>query len=138
MGTYHAPLDPVEQDLAAAQLDDIAVSYQGKPWAVWKGIVLRWHIEAVASARAEAWIPGMAGPQDPVVEEALSRFYRHHMRLTISHLRAENLDLRRMLVDAAACARFYACGATDAGEHARRLLAALDPTDATAKVGQSH
>jgi len=138
MGTYEAPLDPVERDLAAAQLDDIAVVYQGKPWAVWKDIVLRWHIEAIASARAEAWIPGMAASQDPVVEETLSRFYRHHMRLTISHLKAENLDLRRRLVEAVACARFYASGGTDAGERARNLLAALVPDDAMAKVAQSH
>jgi len=138
MGTYQAPLDPVERDLAAAQLDDIAVVYQGKPWAAWKDIVLRWHIEAIASARAEAWIPGMASSKDPVVEETLSRFYRHHMRLTISHLKAENLDLRRRLVDAVACARFYASGASDAGERARSMLAALAPDDAVMKAGQSH
>ncbi|SRR5712691_3804807 len=138
MGTHYTPLDPVERDLASAQLDDLAVVYEGKPWAVWKDIVLRWHFEAVANARAEAWIPGMAGSQDPVIEETLNRFYRHHMRLTISHLKAENLYLRRRLVDAVACARHYASGATDDGARARNLLAALEPDDVIVKPGQSH
>jgi hypothetical protein len=138
MGTYDASLDPVERDLASAQLDDIAVAYEGKPWAAWKDIVLRWHIEAIASARAEAWIPGLAGSQDPVVEETLSRFYRHHMRLTISHLKAENLDLRRRLVDALGCARHYASGATDDGVRARSVLAALEPDDPVARALQPH
>ncbi len=97
-------------------------------------------MEAVARARAEAWVPGMGGSQDPVVEEALNRFYRHHMRVAIGHLRAENLELRRKVIDALACARFYASGATDAGERAHTMLAELDPrtNGAAAKVGQSH
>jgi hypothetical protein len=140
MGTQYARVDRVEQDLAAAQLDDIALAHDGKPWAAWKGVVLRWHIDAVASARAEAWIPGMAGSQDPMVEETLSRFYRHHMRITIGQLKQENLELRRRLVDAVACARFYASGASDAGERASTMLAGLEPpaVTAAAKPGQSH
>jgi len=140
MGTQHAPVDPVERDLAAAQLDEIALANEGRPWAVWKDFVLRWYLEAVARARAEAWVPGMAGSQDPVVEEALNRFYRHHMRLALGHLRAENLELRRKVVDALACARFYASGANDAGERAHVMLAALEPrvNGAPAEVAQSH
>ena len=140
MGTQHAPVDPVERDLAAAQLDDIASANDGRPWTVWKDFVLRWYLEAVARARAEAWVPGMAGSQDPVVEEALNRFYRHHMRLAIGHLRAENLELRRKVVDAAACARFYVSGANDAGERAHVTLAALEQRmkGASAGAGQSH
>jgi hypothetical protein len=80
----------------------------------------------------------MAGSQDPVIEETLNRFYRHHMRLTIGHLKAENVDLRRRLVDAVACARFYASGATDAGERARSVLAALAPDDAIMQAAQAH
>jgi hypothetical protein len=140
MGTQHAPVDPVERDLAAAQLDEIALANEGRPWAVWKDFVLRWYLEAVARARAEAWVPGMAGSQDPVVEEALNRFYRHHMRLALGHLRAENLELRRKVVDALACARFYASGANDAGERAHVMLAALEPRviGAPAEVAQPH
>jgi hypothetical protein len=135
MGIDCVPIDPVERDLAAAQLEDIALAFEGKPWAVWKDVVLRWHIDAVASARAQAWIPGMAGPSDPVVEQTLSRFYLHHMRVTIGHLRAENLDLRRRLVEAAAGARFYASGATDAGRRAQMTLAALAPYAAETAAG---
>jgi hypothetical protein len=71
MGTQTAPIDPVERDLAAAQLDDIALANQERGWAVWKEVVLAWHLEAVAYARAEAWVPGLARSQDPVVEEVL-------------------------------------------------------------------
>jgi hypothetical protein len=139
MGTQQAPTDPVERDLAAAQLDDIALTNRGRPWAIWKDAVLRWHMKAVANARAEAWIPGMAGAQDPVVEEALGRFYRHHMRVTIGHLKAENLEVRRRFVTAVSCVRFYANGANDAGERAHATLAELDPSapDAGAKAARS-
>ena len=126
MGTRHAAVDPVEWDLAAAQLDDIALANEGRPWPVWKDDVVRWHIEALANARAEAWIPGMAGSQDPVVEETLSRFYRRYMRMAIGRLKAENLELRRKLLDALACARFYASGATDAGVRAHSMLTSLE------------
>ena len=140
MGTHHVRVDPVERDLAAAELDDIAVAHDGKPWAVWRDVVLRWHADAIANARAEAWIPGMAGSQDPVVEETLRRFYHHHTRITIGRLKSENMELRRRLVDALACARFYASGASDAGKRANRMLAELEPPAAGAatKSGQSH
>jgi hypothetical protein len=140
MGIQHAPADRVEWDLAAAQLDDIALSNRGGPWAIWKDAVLRWHMKAVANARAEAWIPGMAGSQDPMVEEALGRFYRHHMRVTIGHLKSENLELRHRLVVAVACVRFYAGGANDGGEHAQAALVELDPHAAAARgqQGQPH
>src|ERR1700674_4837779 len=133
MGTQHAPTDPVERDLAAAQLDDIALTNRGRPWAIWKDAVLRWHMKAVANARAEAWIPGMAGAQDPVVEEALGRFYRHHMRVTIGHLKAENLEVRSKFVAAIACVRFYANGASDGGERAHAVLAELERAPAGAE-----
>jgi hypothetical protein len=127
MGTQSASADPVEWDLAAAQLDDIVRANRGRGSDAWKDAILAWHMDAVASARAEAWVPGMARSQDPVVEEVLARFYRHHMRLTISRLKAENLDLRRKLLEAVACARFYETGASDAGERAHSMLAVLDP-----------
>jgi hypothetical protein len=126
MGTQSAPIDPVERDLAASQLNELVLANRGRAWAAWKDAVLAWHLEAVAIARAEAWVPGLARSQDPAVEEALSRFYRHHMRLTIGRLKAENLELRRKLIDAVACVRFYESGATDAGERAHSMLAGLE------------
>jgi hypothetical protein len=140
MGMQTAPIDPIERDLAAAQLDDIVLANRGRGWAVWKEIVLAWHLEAVANARAEAWVPGMARSQDPVVEEALSRFYRHHMRVTIGRLKAENLELRRKLIEAVRCVRFYETGATDAGERAHSMLEGLQSHahGAEPKAGQAH
>jgi hypothetical protein len=126
MGTQSVPIDPVERDLAASQLNELVLANRGRAWAAWKDAVLAWHLEALAIARAEAWVPGLARSQDPVVEEALSRFYRHHMRLTIGRLKAENLELRRKLIDAVACVRFYESGATDAGERAHSMLAGLE------------
>jgi hypothetical protein len=140
MGTYHVRADLVERDLAAAELDDIAVAHDGLPWAAWRDVVLRWHADAIANARAEAWIPGMAGSQDPMVEETLRRFYHHHVRVTIGKLKAENMELRRRLLDAVSCARFYASGASDAGVRATTMLAGLERPTAgvAAKAGQSH
>ena len=137
MGTYHVRVDSVERDLAAAELDDIALAHDGEPWEAWRDVILRWHADAVAHARAEAWIPGMARSQDPAVEETLRRFYHHHTRLTIGRLKAENMELRRRLIDAVACARFYASGASDAGARANTVLAGFDPpaTRAAAKAG---
>ena len=37
------------------------------------------------------------------------------------------MELRRRLVDALACVRFYASGASDAGERADTVLAGLEP-----------
>jgi hypothetical protein len=130
MGTQNLPLDPMERELAAAQLDHIAIAFDGAPMSCWKDAVLRWHLQALADARSEAWIPGLVAANDPIVEEALGRFYRHHMRATIGRLKAENMDLRRKLLDAVACARFYASGAVDAGTRAHRMLARLDPVPA--------
>jgi hypothetical protein len=134
MGTQLAPVDPAERDLAAAELDDIALDNRGRPWVVWRDAVLGWHLKGVANARAQAWIPGMAGVQDPVVEEALGRFYRHHMRVTISHLEAENLELRRKCIAALSCLRFYANGTNDVGERASATLTQLDPHAAVAEA----
>jgi len=86
---------------------------------------VEWHVQTLARVRAESWIPGMAGEQDPMVERALSRFSSYHMRTTIARLREENTALQRKLVDAVTCARFYAAGATDAGACARTALTTL-------------
>jgi hypothetical protein len=140
MGTQTAPIDPVERDLAAAQLDDIVLANQDRGREVLKEVVLAWYLEAVANARAEAWIPGLARSQDPLVEEVLGRFYRHHMSATVVRLKAENLELQRKLIDAVACARFYETGATDAGERAHSMLASLRPHAGAGamKAGLSH
>jgi hypothetical protein len=142
MGTQVALVDPVARDLADAQLDEIALANSGRPWAAWKDVVLRWHLACVATARAEAWIPGLGGAQDPVVEETLGRFYRHHMRVTIGHLKSENLELRRKLIEAAARIRLLETNAGNADARAPSMLAALDPTSpaatAPSKPAQSH
>jgi len=123
--TQFAPVELDDRELADAQLDEIALAHEGEPWPAWKSAVVEWHVQTLARVRAESWIPGMAGEQDPMVERALSRFSSYHMRTTIARLREENAALQRKLVDAITCARFYAGGATDAGARARAALTTL-------------
>jgi len=129
MGTLYAPVDAGERDLATAQLDDMALAHEGKPWVAWKSAVVEWHLQQVAHVRAEAWVPGLAGGRDPAIEQALSRFYGHCARATIARLKAENIELRRKLLEAVGCARYYASGAADAGERAHAALVKLLDTD---------
>lgn len=125
MATQFVPVEADERDQADAQLDHIALAHEGEPWPAWKEAVVEWHVQTLARVRAESWIPGMLGEQDPMVERALSRFSSYHMRTTIARLREENAALQRKLVDAVTCARFYATGAADAGACARTALATL-------------
>jgi hypothetical protein len=104
MGTRTAPIEPAERDLAKAQLEYLALASRERDDA-WKEAVLEWHCEAIARARAEAWIPGMACPQDQIVEKVLKRFYRHRFAVMVRGLKAENLKLRRELIDALRCVR---------------------------------
>jgi DNA-binding PucR family transcriptional regulator len=120
--TQYAPIDPVERDIASAQLNELALVHDGQPWSRWKNAVVEWHVRALAAIRTQAWIPGLSTPQDPVVEEALGRYYRYHVRAAIGRLRDENVELRRKLIDALECARFYAQGGEDHGERAHLVL----------------
>ncbi|HEY6258856.1 MAG TPA: hypothetical protein VIY51_24020 [Xanthobacteraceae bacterium] len=124
MATQHAAIDAVERDFASAQLDALARAYQGRPWVSWKQSVLEWHLGRVATARSEAWIPGLADSCDPVVKKALGRFYSHHMAVAIKRLRSENMELQRKLLEMTASARSYAGGEVDAGERASSLIEA--------------
>jgi hypothetical protein len=111
METQIASADAGERDLAATQLDEIV---RGRGWIACRDAILDWHLQALARARADGWVPRLARSPDPAVEEALGRFYRYHIRLTIERLKAENLELRRKLFAALAAvgARFVDNGAT--------------------------
>jgi hypothetical protein len=100
MGTQIAPLDPAERDLAAAQLDAIVRVKHVRGRDDWKEAFLEWHCDAVARARAEAWVPGMLRTPDLIVEKMLTRFYRHQTVVMLKRLKADNLKLRRQLLDA--------------------------------------
>jgi hypothetical protein len=115
MATQQAQIDPVERELASIQLDEIALAHHGHTWTVWKEAVLDWHLRTLAQAQSQGWVPGLAGRQDAAVEEALRRFHGHHVGVVIGRLRAENVELRRKLLEASDGARFYAGGTTDAG-----------------------
>jgi hypothetical protein len=114
METQIASADAGERKLAATQLDSIVDANRSRGWSACRDAVLDWHFDALAKARTEAWVPRLARSPDPAVEEALGRFYRYHIRLTIERLKAENLELRRKLFAALATvgARFVNDGAT--------------------------
>jgi hypothetical protein len=132
MATQYAPIDPAERDLVSAQLEELALVHDGQPWSRWKNAVVEWHVRALATIRSQAWIPGLSAPRDPVVEEALGRYYRYHVRAAIGRLRDENVELRRKLIDALECARFYAQGGEDHGERAHLVLHADTGSDVSA------
>ena len=54
--------------------------------------------------------------------------------------KAENLELRRKLIEAVRCVRFYETGATDAGERAHSMLEGLQShaNGAGPNAGQVH
>jgi hypothetical protein len=134
MGMRDAPVDAGERELATVQLDDMALAHVGKPWIAWKNAVLEWHLQQIAQARAEAWIPGLAGVRDPAVDQALSRYYGQDARAVVASLRAENNELRRKFLDAIACVRFYASGGIDTGARAHAVLTKLLSEETAAPV----
>src|SRR3954447_5593794 len=91
-------------------------------------------MQTLASARVDSWIPGLVScsDDDEVLKRFLSRFYLHHSHVTIRRLRAENVELRRKVIDAAACIRLYAAGAVDDGGRAAKGLSSLLSTAASA------
>ena len=126
MGTETTPLDSDERDLAAAELNYIALANRSVGGDAWKEAVLKWHCEGIARARAEAWIPGMALSKDPRVDprvqELLARYYGDQIGVMLRRLKAENLKLRRHLIDALKCIRFNLRDRSDIAERSARFL----------------
>ncbi|MGP0089067.1 MAG: transposase [Xanthobacteraceae bacterium] len=135
----------------ASELEARADAHGQEPGAEWIYSVLKRHIQSlerqVHSLTAEAG-PGEAGKLDPLVEQALSRFYSHQVKAAIGRLTVENVDLTTKLVSALKCIEFYAGGAMDAGAHAKatiKVLLAQDgrveptqtPIEAMADAGQA-
>lgn len=99
--------------------------------------IVEWQIEAVAGARMDSWIPGMAGSRDPVVKNVLGRYYAHRMGVAVARLIDENAGLKRQFLQAVECIRYYALGMADGGSRAKAALAPLlapEPQDEEAGV----
>ena len=132
----------------ANELESRADTGRQEPAAEWIYSVLKRHIQSLerqvhslTGARAEAGSgagvgsglgAGLseAGKLDPVVEQALSRFYSHQVKAAIGRLTVENVDLTTKLVSALKCIEFYAGGAMDAGAHAKAMIKILLAQDA--------
>jgi hypothetical protein len=110
MVARHPAIDAVEREFVSAQLDELALTNEGRPWSAWKEAVLEWHLDALASARSDVWIPGLADSGDPVVDKALERFYGHQMAAAMRRLRTENVELRRRVLEMNARTRPAASG----------------------------
>jgi hypothetical protein len=81
-----------------------------------------WHMDAIAAARTEIWIPGVAAQSDPLVEELIKRFHLHHFEETLIQLRERVFRLTARQIKLIECARFYAAGSWDGGTKARLAL----------------
>lgn len=114
-----------EQDRLATDLRHATRHHDWDPPREVMATIVEWHMGAVAAARADVWIPGTAGCSDPLVEEVLNRFYAHHLGATITRLTEENTDLKRQLLQALACIRFYTTAGADGGAQAKAALESL-------------
>jgi len=120
-----------ERDRVATELRYVTRRHDWDPPPEIVTSIVEWHIAAVAAARADVWVPGMAGSRNPVVEEVLSRYYAHHMSAAVVRLMDENTGLRQQLLTAVGCIRSYAKDDTEAGARAKAVLEQLliEPAD---------
>jgi hypothetical protein len=124
-----------ERDRLATELRYVTRRYDWDPPQEIVAAIVDWHIEAIAAARADVWIPGMAGSRDPVVEEVLSRYYAHHIGTAVARLIEENTGLRQQLLQAVACVRSCATATADSGSRAKAVLEQLLIEPRTAEAG---
>jgi hypothetical protein len=109
------------------------------------GAIVGWHLRSVASARAEAWIPGAAGSGEPATQNVLVRFQQHQFGRIVQRRIQENLKLKLKLLTACDCIEFYAGGSVDAGVRAASALKILmtdtdvpDERDGESVAGRRH
>jgi hypothetical protein len=81
-----------------------------------------WHMDAVAAARTEIWIPGLTGQSHPLVDELIKRFHLHHFEEALAQLQERVFRLTARQIKLIECARFYAAGSWDGGTKARVAL----------------
>lgn len=132
----------IAMERRASELEARADANRQEPGAEWIYSVLKRHIQSlerqVHSLTAEAG-PGAglgeAGKLDPMVEQALSRFYSHQVKAAVGRLTVENVDLTTKLVSALKCIEFYAGGAMDAGAHAKAVIKILLAQDGRVEPG---
>jgi hypothetical protein len=118
-----------ERERLATELRYLTRRHDWNPTPEIVEAVVEWHIEAIAAARLDAWIPGMAGSRDPIVNEVLSRFHAHRMGTAVARLIDMNSELKQQLLHAVECIRFYAGGPSDDGSRAREALGPLLATE---------
>ncbi len=111
-----------ERFVARNELEYLLLAHRGHTSDAWKAAIVEWHLNAIEVAVANAWVPGMAGRQGTVVEEALNRFHSHQVKITIARLNRENSNIKTRLMIALECVRFYAFFGADGGARAKKEL----------------
>jgi hypothetical protein len=124
-----------ERDRLATELCYVTRRFDWDPSPELIAVIVDWHIEAVAAAREDVWLPGMAASRDPLVGKLLNRYYAHHIGIAVARLIEENTGLRQQLLRAVACIRSYAADGADGGARAKALLEALLIEPRTAETG---
>ncbi len=124
-----------ERDRLATELRYVTRQFDWDPPPELIAAIVDWQIEAIAAARADVWIPGMASSRDPLVEEVLNRYYAHHVGTAVARLIEENTGLRQQLLQAVACIRSCAVEAADGGSRARAVLERLLIEPRSAEAG---
>jgi hypothetical protein len=114
-----------ERDRVATELRYVTRPYDWTAKPECLGAIVGWHLNSVATVRAETWILGSSEPMDPVSETALIRLQRYHFNRIVQRLKDENAILKLRLITACGCIEFYADGSTDAGARATAVLKAL-------------
>src|SRR5262245_5383121 len=111
-----------ERDRVATELQFVTHPYDLAARPECLGAIVGWHLDAIATARAEAWVGGPAEPADPAIEQTLIQVQRHHYNRIVHRLQEENVGLKIRLLAACGCIEFYAGGAADAGARATGAL----------------
>ncbi len=107
-----------ERDRVATALRYITRCY-GEPAPEVIVAIVDWHLEAVAAARADVWLPGMANSANRTVQQVVKRYYSHQVGTTVARLIEENAGLRKQLLEAIAWVRTFTADTSDEEDRAQ-------------------
>jgi len=117
--------DISERDRIATELQYVTRTHDWAPGPACLDAIISWHLQSLATARSESWLPGAAEKLDPLTERALLRVQQHQFSRIVNRRINENAKLKLKLLMACDCIEFYADGAYDSGVRATQALKAL-------------
>lgn len=111
--------------VAAGQVTRLMQENAGRPAPELVEAIVEWHMDKLFERQEQAWVPGMAGAQDPIVEKLVERFHQQHFKMAAERIAAEFAELRRNLRAALACINLCADDPVRNGANARATLQKL-------------